>query len=109
ATYADNVAKLLTELSAVGAVNTDRRRATFHTVALVAYPDGSELWADGRVQGIITPEAIGGGGFGYDPVFAPEGGGGRTFAQMSPGEKHDVSHRGRAFRALAAKLVKRSL
>jgi XTP/dITP diphosphohydrolase len=109
ATYADNVAKLLAELSAVGAVRPDQRRATFHTVALVAYPDGSELWADGRVSGVITPDAIGGGGFGYDPVFAPDGSGGRSFAQMSPGEKHDVSHRGRAFRALAAKLADQSL
>ena len=109
ATYADNVAKLLTELSAAGAVRPEQRRATFHTVALVAFPDGSEIWTDGRVSGVISPEAVGHGGFGYDPVFAPDGGGGRTFAQMSPGEKHDVSHRGRAFRALAAKLVDRSL
>lgn len=109
ATYADNVAKLLTELSAVGAFRPDQRRATFRTVALVAFPDGSELWAEGRVSGVITSEAVGDGGFGYDPVFAPDGGGGRSFAQMSPGEKHDVSHRGRAFRALAAKLVHRSL
>jgi XTP/dITP diphosphohydrolase len=109
ATYADNVAKLLTELSAVGAVQPDQRRARFHTVALVAFPDGTEIWADGRVSGVIAPEAIGDGGFGYDPVFAPDGCGGWTFAQMSPGEKHDVSHRGRAFRALAAKLVNRSL
>jgi XTP/dITP diphosphohydrolase len=108
ATYADNVAKLLTELSAVGAIQPGQRRATFHTVALAAFPDGSELWADGRVSGVISPEAVGDGGFGYDPVFAPDGCGGRTFAQMSPGEKHDISHRGRAFRALAAKLVNRS-
>ena len=40
-------------------------------------------------------------GFGYDPVFVPDGGGGRTFAQMEPAEKHRISHRGRAFRALA--------
>lgn len=109
ATYADNVAKLLAELSAVGAARPEQRRATFHTVALAAFPDGSELWAEGRVLGVISPEAVGDGGFGYDPVFAPDGCGGRTFAQMSPGEKHDVSHRGRAFRALAAKLVKQSL
>jgi XTP/dITP diphosphohydrolase len=108
ATYADNVAKLLTELADAGAVQPDQRRATFRTVALVAFPDGSELWADGRVSGVIAPEAVGDGGFGYDPVFAPDGCGGRTFAQMSPGEKHDISHRGRAFRALAAKLVNRS-
>lgn len=105
ATYADNVAKLLSELAAVGASRPDDRRATFHTVALVAFPDGREVWASGKVSGTITPEATGEGGFGYDPIFAPAGCGGRSFAQMSPGEKHDVSHRGRAFRALAVKLV----
>jgi XTP/dITP diphosphohydrolase len=108
ATYADNVAKMLSELSAVGANQPDQRRATFHTVALVAFPDGSEIWADGRVSGVITPQAVGDGGFGYDPIFAPAGCGGRSFAQISPGEKHDISHRGRAFRALATKLVNRS-
>lgn len=107
ATYADNVAKLLSELAAVGANRPDDRRATFHTVALVAFPDGEEVWASGKVSGTIAPEATGEGGFGYDPVFVPAGCGGRSFAQMSPGEKHDVSHRGRAFRALAAKLVQR--
>ncbi len=45
------------------------------------------------------------GGFGYDPVFAPDGFGGRTFAEMSPAEKHGISHRGRAFRALADRLA----
>jgi XTP/dITP diphosphohydrolase len=105
ATYADNVAKLLSELAVVGASRPDDRRATFHTVALVAFPDGREVWASGKVSGTIAPEAAGEGGFGYDPIFVPAGCGGRSFAQMSPGEKHDVSHRGRAFRALAAKLV----
>ncbi|HWE70330.1 MAG TPA: RdgB/HAM1 family non-canonical purine NTP pyrophosphatase [Acidimicrobiales bacterium] len=105
ATYADNVAKLLSELAAVGARRPDDRRATFHTVALVAFPDGREVWASGKVSGTISPEATGEGGFGYDPIFVPAGCGGRSFAQMSSGEKHDVSHRGRAFRALAAKLV----
>jgi XTP/dITP diphosphohydrolase len=108
ATYADNVAKLLAELARVDAVDPEHRRATFHTVALVAFSDGTEIWADGRVSGVITPEAVGDGGFGYDPVFAPHGCGGRSFAQMTPGEKHDVSHRGRAFRALATKLVDQS-
>jgi XTP/dITP diphosphohydrolase len=105
ATYADNVGKLLAELVRVGASRPEDRRATFHTVALVAFPDGREVWASGKVSGVIAPEAAGEGGFGYDPVFAPVGGGGRSFAQMPPGEKHDVSHRGRAFRALAAKLL----
>jgi XTP/dITP diphosphohydrolase len=49
-------------------------------------------------------EASGAGGFGYDPVFLPADGDGRTFADMTAAEKHAVSHRGRAFRALAEKL-----
>ena len=51
------------------------------------------------------PRPLGDGGFGYDPVFAPDGFGGRTFAQMTPEEKHAISHRGRAFRALAELLT----
>jgi len=104
ATYADNVAKLLAELAAAPG-GGGARQARFRTVALVAFPDGTELWAEGAVEGTILTEARGGAGFGYDPVFAPAGAGGRTFAEMSPEEKHAVSHRGRAFRALAALLA----
>ena len=74
-------------------------------MAFVAYPDGSELWVEGEVTGTVTSEARGDGGFGYDPIFAPDGYDGRTFAQMTAEEKHAVSHRGRAFRALAERLV----
>jgi XTP/dITP diphosphohydrolase len=105
ASYADNVAKLLDELDRVDAHTPEQRRATFRTVALVAYPDGSELWADGEVTGVITGEPAGEAGFGYDPVFAPDGEEGRTFAQMGAEEKHRISHRGRAFRALAGRLT----
>lgn len=104
ATYRDNVAKLLAELERHGADTPDRRRAIFRCVGFVAFPDTRELWADGTVPGTIAPAPVGTGGFGYDPVFVPDGQGGRTFAQMTPAEKHAVSHRGRAFRALAAKL-----
>lgn len=104
ASYADNVAKLLAELERVGAVAPLQRRARFRTVALVRWPDGSELVVDGAVEGHIGMEARGDGGFGYDPVFVPDDSGGRTFAEMAPTEKHAVSHRGRAFRALAAAL-----
>ena len=104
ATYAENVAKMLAELDRVGAVGPEARRARFRSVAFVAYPDGTELWVEGSVDGTITPDARGDGGFGYDPIFAPDGFDGRTFAQMSPEEKHAVSHRGRAFRALADRL-----
>jgi len=48
-------------------------------------------------------------GFGYDPVFAPEGGSGRTFAEMSPAEKHRLSHRGLALRSFAARLLQTEL
>jgi len=104
ATYADNVDKLIRELAAAGAVEPSQRSARFRTVALVAFPGGDELVAEGEIIGSIATEPAGKGGFGYDPLFIPEGGGGRTFAQMSPAEKHGLSHRGRAFRALADKL-----
>ena len=104
ATYADNVDKMIRELAAAGAIEASQRSARFRTVAVVAFPGGDELVAEGEVIGSIATEPAGTGGFGYDPLFVPEGGGGRTFAQMSPAEKHGVSHRGRAFRALAAKI-----
>ena len=107
ATYADNVAKLLADLERVGATDEASRRARFRTVALVRWPDANEVVVSGLVEGHIATVASGSGGFGYDPVFVPDGVGGRTFAQMSADEKHAVSHRGRAFRALAAALVER--
>jgi XTP/dITP diphosphohydrolase len=106
ATYADNVTKLLQELAALDD-SGGARRASFKTVALVAFPDGSEVWAEGVLPGTIAAEERGTKGFGYDPVFVPDGGDGRTFAEMQPEEKDAVSHRGRAFRALAAELVRR--
>jgi XTP/dITP diphosphohydrolase len=106
-TYADNVAKLLTELDALPDAGGGRA-ARFRTVALVAYPDGTEVWREGVVEGTIAPRANGSGGFGYDPVFVPAEGGGRTFADMTPDEKHAISHRGRAFRSLAEALIDRA-
>ena len=104
ASYADNVAKLLRELAA----RDDRggaRRARFRTVALVRFPDGREVWREGEVAGTIADAPRGISGFGYDPVFVPDEGDGRTFAELSPTEKHAISHRGRAFRALADALA----
>ena len=103
------MAKLLRELGTCPD-RGGRRTARFKTVALAAFPDGTELWAEGAVEGTITADAQGDGGFGYDPVFVPvpaEGGDGRTFAQMAPAEKDAISHRGRAFRALAERLAAR--
>ena len=107
ATYADNVAKLVHELRGLDDGGGERR-AAFRTVALVAYPDGSEVWAEGVLPGTIALEPRGTNGFGYDPLFVPDGADGRTFAEMRPEEKDAVSHRGRAFRALAAELARRA-
>ena len=100
-TYADNVAKLLRMLDGVPA---ERRTARFRTVALARFPDGGERVGHGVCEGVITKAPRGTGGFGYDPVFVPDEGGGRTFAEMDPDEKHAISHRGRSLQALAAKL-----
>jgi XTP/dITP diphosphohydrolase len=103
ATYFDNCAKLVAALANVAPAE---RTARFRTVALLRHPDGRELVAHGVVEGRIATEPRGDRGFGYDPVFSPaDDADGRTFAQMSIDEKHAVSHRGRAFRALAEMLA----
>jgi XTP/dITP diphosphohydrolase len=70
-------------------------------VAVASFPDGREVLAEGMVEGVITDEPRGDAGFGYDPVFQPAGGGGRTFAEMAPEQKNSLSHRARAFATLA--------
>ena len=104
ATYSDNCRKLLRELEGVA---LPQRSARFRTVAAVAYPDGSWFVVDGEVEGLIAESELGDGGFGYDPLFMPETGRGRTMAQMTAEEKHALSHRGNAFRALAEALADR--
>ncbi len=97
--YADNRRKLLRELG-----ETTDRRAQFRTVALVRWPDGAELAVEGICEGTISELERGARGFGYDSVFVPDAGGGRTFAEMSDTEKNAMSHRGQAFRNLLAAL-----
>ena len=96
ATYQDNVDKLLHNLNGVP---PRLRTARFQTVAMICYPDGSEIVATGVVEGTISESRKGSGGFGYDPVFIPYEGDGLTFAEMGD-EKHLISHRGRALRNL---------
>ena len=98
---ADNRRKLLGALSGA----TDRS-ARFVTIVLVAWPDGSETIVEGVCNGRIAEDERGDRGFGFDPLFVPDDGDGRTFAQMTAEEKNAVSHRGRAFRGLAAELAK---
>ncbi|HXC18474.1 MAG TPA: RdgB/HAM1 family non-canonical purine NTP pyrophosphatase [Acidimicrobiales bacterium] len=102
ASYDDNVTKLLDELK--GAI--EPRTARFVTVIAVAYPDGTTLCVEGELDGVITHERAGDQGFGYDPVFAPLGAAGRTLAQLAPREKNELSHRGRALRALGEELAR---
>ena len=102
ATYADNVAKLLLEMEGVYPA---LRTARFATVAIACRPDGAEVSVRGEVEGVIAAAPAGESGFGYDPVFVPVEGDGRSFAQMTAAEKHAISHRGRAFAALAPALT----
>ncbi len=104
ASYEENVAKLLHELAGVGTTGSPGRRATFRTCIALVWPDGRECIGEGAVTGIITPERRGSGGFGYDPVFAPVEGDGRTFAEMSQYEKGVLSHRSRALERLLEQL-----
>ena len=101
ASYADNVERVLAEMTTARRAS---RTARFRTVLVLAWPDGRELVVDGVVEGVITDRPHGDQGFGYDPIFRPAGGGGRTFAEMTRAEKQQLSHRGRALRALAEQL-----
>jgi XTP/dITP diphosphohydrolase len=75
------------------------RRAAFVAVLCLAWPDGQEELAQGRVEGQLIDPPRGTGGFGYDPMFVPDGQE-RSFAEMAAAEKHALSHRARALRAL---------
>ena len=97
---ADNVAKLLRELA-----GRPDRTAQFRTVVALAQADGTTRTFAGAVAGHIAKTPRGAGGFGYDPVFVPNEGGGRTFAEMSGAEKNQVSHRARAVAGLVAHLA----
>ena len=103
ATYADNRSKLLLELG-----DTDDRGAKFVSAVMVVWPDGRELAVEGVCAGTIARSELGDRGFGYDPVFVPDDGDGRSFAQMSDDEKNEISHRARALQALLAALRDRA-
>jgi XTP/dITP diphosphohydrolase len=81
------------------------RGGEYRAVLAVASPDGRVVaTAEGACRGLIGHARRGSGGFGYDPLFVPEGMAGRTMAELTPEEKDAISHRGAAFRRLRAAL-----
>ena len=97
ATYDDNVSKMLEEMGGV-----DDRSARFRTAVALVWPNGDELIVEGFLDGSITRERRGSGGFGYDPIFEV---GGMTLAEMPSDEKNRISHRARGLLALAEALA----
>jgi XTP/dITP diphosphohydrolase len=97
---ARNLALVLDQMADVP---EERRGAAFVCAAAAAHPDGREVVVTERWPGRLVRSPRGLNGFGYDPAFVPEGES-RTSAEMSPDEKDAVSHRARAFRALAPRL-----
>jgi XTP/dITP diphosphohydrolase len=100
---ADDASNLRLVLEQTADVPDERRGAAFVCVAAVATPHGEVRTVEGRVRGRLLREPRGEGGFGYDPLFVPDGHD-RTTAQMTAQEKDALSHRGQAFRAVAALL-----
>jgi XTP/dITP diphosphohydrolase len=94
-------------LDQLGDVPAGHRGAYFACAAAFVLPSGEEHVVEGRMDGQIIDVPRGSGGFGYDPVFVPDGES-RTTAELPPAEKDAISHRGRAFRALAAVIGRRT-
>jgi XTP/dITP diphosphohydrolase len=97
ASDAENLAKLI---EAIRDEPADARTARYRCVAAIAWPDGRALHADGVCEGTLLVTPMGTRGFGYDPIFVPRDED-RTMAELDDDEKDRISHRGRAFRALA--------
>ena len=97
---AGDVANLRLVLEQTADVPDERRGAAFVCAAALVTPDGTEHVVEGRLAGVLRRAPSGTNGFGYDPVFQPDGET-RTTAELDPAEKDAISHRGRAFRTLA--------
>jgi len=97
--HGDDRANLELLLAQISDVPDDRRAGWFMCAAALALPDGREHVAEGRLNGTVVRAPRGSNGFGYDPVFVPEGGT-RTTSELTDAEKDAISHRGRALRAL---------
>ena len=97
--HGDDPANLDLVLGQLADVPDGRRGARFVCAAALCLPGGPERVVEGELAGTLLPERRGSNGFGYDPIFVPDGHD-RTTAQMSATEKDALSHRGQAFRAL---------
>jgi XTP/dITP diphosphohydrolase len=102
--HGDDQANLDLVLAQIADVPDERRGAAFVCAAALVLPGGAERVVDGRLAGRLIRAARGDGGFGYDPIFVPDSDD-RTTAEMSAAEKDRISHRGKAFRALAVVLA----
>lgn len=98
--HGDDAANNTLLLAQLSDVHDEHRGAAFHCAAAVVAPDGAEEVRTGEMRGRLIREPRGTNGFGYDPLFIPEGHT-RTSAELTPNEKDAISHRGKAFRALA--------
>ena len=96
-------ANLQLVLAQIADVPDDRRGASFECAAAAVFPGGAEVVVRGQLTGSVTRVPRGTNGFGYDPIFVPTDGS-RTTAELDPDEKDAISHRGVAFRVLAARL-----
>jgi XTP/dITP diphosphohydrolase len=105
ATYEERFAEIFARLENEAEEN---RTARFVCVMACVLPEGRILTARGTVEGRISRECFGEGGFGYDPIFFLPGRG-KTIAQLSAAEKNEISHRGQALRAMLAKLKKEKI
>jgi XTP/dITP diphosphohydrolase len=102
--HGDDDANLALVLAQIADIAEPNRRAHFACAAALALPDGREGVAEGRLDGSLAYAPRGSGGFGYDPIFVP-GTMTVTTAELSPEAKDEISHRGRAFRALVPVIV----
>jgi len=104
------MARVLAEMEKRGAIAPEKRKAHFVSALVIAWPDGHEELFEGRVYGTIVDAPRGTGGFGYNPIFQPEGYD-VTFAEMSStvksGADDALSHRARAFKLLAAACLRK--
>ena len=101
--HGDDAANLDLVLAQLAEVPDERRGARFTCAAAIAIPGGRELVVEESIFGSLIRAPRGSGGFGYDPIFVPEGET-RTTAEMTAAEKDSISHRGKAFRALVREL-----